>query len=246
VLGSAATGAYGAAYRLFYVLQFLPSIYVDSAFRTMSDLAHRERERFARLVERSAALMFIVGLGLAAGGVPLAGRIITAVFGSGFDASTAAFRALLVSLPVSFAMWIVLSALMTGDRPQTAATLVAISVVGNLVANILLVRRYGIEASAWITVATDMATTVMATRMLAARGIPVHWLRGALLGVPPAVLAAAAVLALRGLPLALAIAGGAVAWAVGVLLIDVPGRLGLGALRPALASRWRSAARATR
>ena len=37
--GSTQTGQYGAAYRLFVVLQFLPAIYFDSVLRTMSHLA---------------------------------------------------------------------------------------------------------------------------------------------------------------------------------------------------------------
>jgi O-antigen/teichoic acid export membrane protein len=227
LLGPAETGTYGAAYRLFVVLQFLPAIYLDSIYRAMSHLSHHEPEEFRALVERSAAALFALGLPLAAGGAVLAEPIVTLVFGGVFSDAAGAFRVLLISLPLSFPVWALIAAITMGDRPRSAALLVGPVLALNILANLWLVPDHGIVASAWITLATDACIAFGATAILRRQGVVVRWLRMGAPALPAAALVAATAHALRDLSLVVPIAAGALVYTVAILASGLPARLGL-------------------
>jgi O-antigen/teichoic acid export membrane protein len=234
LLGAAATGAYGAAYRLFVVLQFVPSIYVDAVYRTLADLAHRAPERFAAFVERSAAILLVLGLPLAFGGVSLASPIMRTIFGTGFGPASDAFRVLLLSLPLSFPLWILIIGLLVGTRPRIAALLLASSFAANLAANLVLVKPLGIVASAWITLATDASLALAATWCLRHAGVSARWLALGARALPAAIATGAVAYVLRSAPLTIPVIAGAIVYVVGLELSGVRAALGIPSIRGAL------------
>jgi O-antigen/teichoic acid export membrane protein len=228
VVGSPLTGTYGAAYRLFLVVQFLPAIYLDSVYRTIAHLAQQTGTGFRDFVERSTAAMLLLALPIAAGGVPLADQIVEAVFGSAYAGAGPVFRVLLVSLPLSFPVWILMTAVVLGDRPQSAVGIMAAVLSANIVANIVLVPEYGIVASAWIMVATDAAAALCASVLLTRRGVRMRWLRLAVPALPGVALVGLTALALRDLPLPVPILAGALVYAAALKVAGYPERLGVG------------------
>jgi O-antigen/teichoic acid export membrane protein len=237
LLGPAETGTYGAAFRLFLVLQFLPSAYLDSVYRSLSDLAHRDRAAFRALVDRSAAALLVLALPLAVGGAVLARAIMVLVFGDDFADGAEVFAVLVAALPASFPLWILLAAIAVDGRPRDAAAILALALVANLTANLLLVPSYGIVASAWITLATDAGIAAVATMLLRRRGLRLRW---PVLGAPAVAAAGACgavALALRDLPLLIPIVAGALAYAVSLWLTGVPSRLGLPSMRRLFGAR---------
>jgi O-antigen/teichoic acid export membrane protein len=237
LLGLTETGQYGAAYRLFVVLQFLPAIYLDSVLRTISHLAHEAASAFRDFVERSAAGLFVIALPLAAGGVVLAEPIVDLVFGDAYADAVPVFRVLLVSLPLSFPAWLLLPAIVVGKHTGAAGWILAGALGANIAANVVLVPIAGIEASAWITVATDAAIVIASTAVLARHGVTLRWLRLGAPAVPGAALVALTAFALRDLPLAVPVVTAALVYAVALKLAGFPERLGAGSLRGLLAGR---------
>jgi O-antigen/teichoic acid export membrane protein len=227
LVGPPETGTYGAAYRLFLVLQFMPAIYLDSVYRTMAHLAHQSGSAFRDFVERSAAALLLLALPLTAGGAALADPIVELVFGDAFTDAAPVFRVLLVSLPLSFPVWVLVAAVMVEERTRSAGWILAVALSANILANIVLVPAYGIIASAWITVATDAGIALAATALLAGRGVRIRWLRLAAPALPAAALVGVVALALRDLPLVVPILAGAVVYAAGLKVAGYPARLGV-------------------
>jgi O-antigen/teichoic acid export membrane protein len=226
-LGQRDTGLYGAAYRLVLVLQFLPSIYLDSAYRTMAHLAAEAREAFGTFVDRSTAGLFLLSLPFAVGGLLIGDRVLVLAFGSAFAPAAPAFRALLWSLPFAFPSWMLISAVVVGDRPQTAGWILGGAFVGNVAVNLAVVPTFGIEAAGWTTVATEACITVAASLVLHKRGVPVRW---PVLAAPGAVAAAAMGLALipiRDLPLFVPLVVGPAVYFGLLGALRTPARLGL-------------------
>jgi O-antigen/teichoic acid export membrane protein len=231
LLGPEATGAYGAAFRIFMVLQFLPAAYFDSCFRSLSDFSRTDRAAFRRLVDKSAAGLFVLALPLAIGGAVLAHDIMTFVFGGSFHHGAVALAPLMLSLVLSFPQWILLGAITAGERPAYAIGILALALAGNVAANLILVPSYGIEASAWITLVTDAFIAAAAHTVLRGRGLNLRW---PALGAPAvigAVACGAAALALRGLPLPVPVAAGAAVYVAALWLTHMPERLGLPPIR---------------
>jgi O-antigen/teichoic acid export membrane protein len=237
LLGSTQTGQYGAAYRLFVVLQFLPAIYFDSVLRTMSHLATQSGIAFRDFIERSAAALFLLALPFAAGGVALAEPIIDAVFGNAYDDAVPVFQVLLVSLPLSFPAWILLPAILVGERTGSAGRILAVALTANVAANLALVESGGIVASAWITVATDAGIALATTVVLARQGVVLRWLRLAAPALPAAGFVGLAAFALRDLPLPVPVLAGALVYAAGLKLAGFPERLGISGFAALLGSR---------
>jgi O-antigen/teichoic acid export membrane protein len=132
-----------------------------------------------------------------------------------------------VSLPLSFPAWLLITAVVLGDRPQSAGRILVAALSANLLANVLLVPEFGILASAWLTVATDACVATVATLLMGRRGVRLDWLRMSAAAVPVAALMGVIVLALRDLPLSVSIGVGALVYLGGLKLAGFPERLGV-------------------
>jgi O-antigen/teichoic acid export membrane protein len=219
LLGNHATGLYGAAWRLLTVLQWVPSIVLDSVLRGMAALAVDDRRRFRDLVDRAAAGLLVVALPVAVAGSFLAHPVFVFVFGPDFGAGADAFRILLWSLPLSYPAWIVTEAVLVGGRPASLGWLLSGAVAGNVVANVIAVPRYGIEGSAWITLGTELVVLAGAMVLLRRHGTAPRW---PLALVPAAALSgitAAAVIPLASQPLAVPLVTGTAAYLMGGTLL---------------------------
>jgi O-antigen/teichoic acid export membrane protein len=226
MLGRDATGLYGAAYRIIVVLGWIPLVFQTSMYRSISYLAHRSREEFGPFVERWAAVMCLVALPIAAGGQVVGGRLVVLVFGSHFGPAVPAFKILLLSLPLAFPAVLLGTAVVVDERPQAAAWIFAGAFTGNLAANLALVPSLGIQASAWITVATEAFIAGASTVVLSHRGVHTAWYVLPLRGVAVAAVMALAIVPLRTQPLAVPVAVGTLVYAMGLAAAGVPRRLG--------------------
>jgi len=224
-LGDGPTAIYGAAYRLFMVLGWLPLIFANSVYRTLSDLAFRDRARFGRFVEQSAAALLLLGVPIAAGGTLVGGKIVPMVFGSGYAEGAGVLRVLLWALPFAFPGVVLIAAVVLGDRPQTAGKILAIGFSGNLVANLVVVPRLGIQAAAWTTLGTEAFLAIAASAALRRHGVRARWAGYALPAAGATAVMTLAVLPLRAAPLPLAVSTGAAVYVASLFALRTPARL---------------------
>ena len=218
--GSSEAGLYGAAYKPFESLLFIPITFLSIVFPVLS-IYHRERP--AELlygVSRFFKALLLMGWPMAVGGFVIAGSLNDTL--RLFPGSAPAFRILALSLGLAFVNNAFIGALSAADRQSSFTWAAGWSLLANLGLNIALIPTFGYIGASWATVLTEIVLGI-AGWILVARHVgrvPVvqlSWrivLAGLVMGV--------AVYPLRnfgGKEIAIPLLAGAAVYAVAVLLL---------------------------
>ena len=209
--GPADVGYYAAAYTLISFLINLGIAYSLSLLPTLTRL-RSEPEHQRALYHTASAHVFAAALPVAIGGFLLASGIIALFFGPEYAAAVIALQILVWSIPLSLVRDVPIIALMASGREDRVLRTSGAAAASNLALNALLIPRYGIAGAAAATVITEGARLVLAIRFSTALGfgrtsVSRYW-RSATAGA----LMAAAILAIPGRPLALAVPVGALVY----------------------------------
>jgi O-antigen/teichoic acid export membrane protein len=217
--GDAETGLYGAAYKPFEAILFIPQSMLSVVFTALSIRHGDPSGRVAWAVARFYKALLLLGWPITIGTFLLVGGLRPLYQ---FPASAPAVRILALGIVFMFVNNTFIGALNAIDR-QLMFTWAALgSMVVNVSLNLVLIPPFGYIGASWATVATEVALTVLGyiltARYLAA--VPV-------LGLSWRVLLAGLVMGLALWPLRgvegpatlLVIAGGAVVYAAVVLLL---------------------------
>jgi O-antigen/teichoic acid export membrane protein len=97
-----------------------------------------------------------VGLPLCAGTAVFAGVAIRTLFGPSYASSVGLLQVLAASAAVALASNLFGTVLVAQRRSRWMLVQNAVALVGNVTGNILLVPRYGVAASAWLTLGTEV------------------------------------------------------------------------------------------
>lgn len=159
-------GVYGAAYRFLEPLVFVPGVVMSGLFPVLSAVHATDRERFDRLVRRGAEMMAFVSLPLLAVTIVLSGQIVDLMYGEDF-ARAATILPILMGAFVAICFGTLAGFLAPIVGLQWRTVWVAgIGAVVNVVANVLLIPRYGAEGSAWVTLLTEALTMTLILGMI--------------------------------------------------------------------------------
>jgi O-antigen/teichoic acid export membrane protein len=156
VLGQGAVGVYSVAYKLAYAFQFLPLAFVGALYPTMSAQLHdrvKLKETFLQSEWYLALLAAPVVFGLAA----LAPEVIGLVYGDRYLEAAPALQALLVGLWFIFMDFPVGSLLNASGMQHKKTAVMGVAMVINFIANILLVRAFGIVGAGYSAILTFVA-----------------------------------------------------------------------------------------
>lgn len=155
-------GIYGLAYKFFELVLVIPTFFMNAVFPLLvqakkshdADLFHRRKQQ--SLLFLFAASIAIVYIGWMT--APLLYHIRPE-----FAASRIPMQILFGGVPVffltSFMMWL----LVVGNKQRSLLRIYGISMVGNIIANLLFVPLYGYIAAAWITVISELFVLVCST-----------------------------------------------------------------------------------
>jgi O-antigen/teichoic acid export membrane protein len=165
--GAAAAGIYNVAYRVVFLMMYLPLYASLAVFPVMSRLHHRKSGQAHELIQASLGWMILIGVPASAGVALVAQPLLTLVFGPEFQRAVPILQ-LLAWLFFLSCLRNMLGTIMTASDQQTERTRLetiaaAIAVVGNIV----LISRYGPLGAAVAIVAAEgilVVMTVMATR----------------------------------------------------------------------------------
>ncbi|MCR4278664.1 MAG: flippase [bacterium] len=148
--GAHAVGIYAVAYKLTYALQFLPITFTAALYPALaSAYAKKEASEVQNIFLGSLRLMTAIGFPITAGLSALAPKIIPLLYGDAYLASVDAFRILpWVLLPIflDFPIGALLNA--THRAHLKTGAMVATMII-NVVANAILVPKYGPVGAAW-------------------------------------------------------------------------------------------------
>jgi O-antigen/teichoic acid export membrane protein len=169
IAGARDAGLYGAVYRIYERIQFLPAAIMTTLFPLFVAARDSDPERARRLFR--TAFDYLVLTSLPALAITLAGPepITRLLFGADFaDAGPA--------LPLLMATFVVVSlGYLTGylivayDLQHRFLAIAIGALVLNVAANLALVPTYGFMAAAWLTLATEVLVMSLSMWMVCAR-----------------------------------------------------------------------------
>lgn len=149
------TGYYTAAYKIFDLLGFFPSVVSYTLFPYFAALMSKNALVEVRAnLEKYLKLMIAAALPLAVGGSVLSGKLIELVAGPEY-AAAAPVLAILIWAPAVLFIYIPANSLVISQLTKKALTVTGVNVVVNILGNLYLLPRYGIKAAAIMTVFSE-------------------------------------------------------------------------------------------
>ncbi len=155
IKGYTQTGLYTAAYKIFDLLGFFPSVVSYTLFPFFSGLmAKKAIAEVKENLEKYLRLMLAGALPMAIGGMLLSSKLIGLVAGPGYGPA-APVLAILIWAPAILFVYIPLNSLVISQLTKKAVLITGINVIVNTVGNLILIPRFGIRASAVMTVVSE-------------------------------------------------------------------------------------------
>ncbi|OGE79399.1 MAG: hypothetical protein A2751_05185 [Candidatus Doudnabacteria bacterium RIFCSPHIGHO2_01_FULL_46_14] len=155
-----AVGLYSAAYRFLDFLTFLPAVVAISLFPYFSAQKDIDSSDNRDMSEKIHRFLLAVAVPLGVGSTVLASNIILTSFGPGYEGAILPFRILIWSTVITL-FYGVANVVMQVKALKTAIFILLSSTLFNIAGNIVLIPRYGIMASAWLTVLSYILVAVL-------------------------------------------------------------------------------------
>ena len=238
--GARMLGLYSVAYKWVAALNIIPAFFTQALLPVMSRQAREDRAALRRTCILGIKLLLMLALPLAALFTALAWALTSLLGGAQYLPDGAIATQLMIwSIPAGWVNSFLQYALIALDQQRRITRAFLLAVGFNIVANLLLVPRFGYQAAALTTIASELILL-----------LPFAWLlRRALGPLPwreilwrPLLATALLLLALAGLwPLspALALTAGCALYALSLLLLRPLSRAERATLRPLLPQRLR-------
>ena len=154
-------GGYNAAFRLVEALRLLPAAVMAVTFPLLV------QARDTDLVRSIGGKLGIAGAALAAVCAAGAPVIVPAVYGARYEYAVPAFAVLSLALPLFFLNYALTHQVIGWDGHRAYLGIVALALIGNVTANIILVPGRGIVGAAIATVLTEIIVTAGCVYVLA-------------------------------------------------------------------------------
>lgn len=141
-------GWWSVPYKIVFAFQFIPLALSASVYPVFSSLFVSDRRALANLFEKSWQYLFILVLPLAAGIMAIADKFIVAVYGASYANSILPLRILVVALVFGY-LGLISGAFLNATLQQKKQTMIiSLSLVLNIVLNLMLIPEFGIVAAA--------------------------------------------------------------------------------------------------
>lgn len=156
MVGNDAVGIYNAAYRLIFVLLFIPSLFVTALFPVMSRHFESAKELLTLEYKKSFKYLFIVAIFIFVYGLVFANEIILIIFGQKFYLAITALQILIWVIPIIF-LTSLFGNIMNAVNKQRLVTIVAAAnALFNVVLNLILIPKYSFMGASFATVLTEL------------------------------------------------------------------------------------------
>jgi O-antigen/teichoic acid export membrane protein len=173
MMGAAAAGVYNVAYRVIFLLLFLPYFGAMSILPLASRLFKDSKFDLEILYHNSLNLAVLVGMPIAFGVWLIAPEFITTVFGNEFESSAGLLRMLAVILLFSCLNSLIGVFLTASDRQQVRTRCQWISALVNMVANLALIPLLGLTGAAFAAILSEvLLTALLVTNLYGDFGVP--------------------------------------------------------------------------
>lgn len=158
-------GWYGAAYRLFGSLFFIPHIFYTVTFPVLSRLWAQNPRAYHQAVHRGFALLSAAAVGVCVSTLMLAGPVVDLLYTQEkFPGTATALRVLALALLLQYLNTMVVMVLQTTDRQSQWMRAGAVAAAVNPAINYLLIPIFGHIGAAITTVLTEAMLITLAFR----------------------------------------------------------------------------------
>jgi len=156
--GDAEVGYYNAAYRYIRALDIIPSYFTLAIFPLISRLAQSQRDSLRRAYILSVKLLVMTALPIAVGTTFIARELILVLAGQEFlPQSMIALQILIWYMPIGFINSVTHYVLIAIDQQRFLTRAFLMGAGFNILANLLLIPRFGYVAAAVVTVLSEVA-----------------------------------------------------------------------------------------
>lgn len=160
MIGNEAVGFYNAAYKLIFILLFIPSVLIISLFPVMSKHFESAKNILKIEYERTFKYLFILSLGIFIFGFLFADKIILMIYGTKFTPSIGALQILICVIPIIFLTYFFGNLLGAINRQRFVAIVTFVSALFNIILNIILIPRYSYFGASLATVLTEISVFI--------------------------------------------------------------------------------------
>ncbi len=148
IISEAAVGIYSVAYKVAFSFQFLPMAFAAAVYPAMSEYYIADHAKLGRIFTATLQYLLVIAMPLALGVAAIARPFILTVYGEPFLGSILPLQILMLSLVFAFLYWPAGSLLNAADRQAKNTTVMGVTMVVNVVLNLLLVPRLGAVGAA--------------------------------------------------------------------------------------------------
>lgn len=173
---NAAVGVYGAAYRLFDTLTFLPGLIIGGIVSPMMAKYFIDKDSKLRItVEKSTLAMLLCSAPVAAGLIVSAPNIIWFVYHrSDFMGSIVVLEVLAVGLVALYLNTVLTTVLVSIGQERKLPLMAAVALVFNVALNLALIPRFMDVGAAWATSITELFLLGIGVALIDRALIPVQ------------------------------------------------------------------------
>jgi len=143
-LGANAVGIYAIAYKLTYAFQFLPMAFIAALYPGISSLLVNDRDRVVKVFDDAMWYMMLLATPIVLGIWSIADKIVPAFAGPEFIESILPLQILIFVLFFIFLDFPIGALLNAADRQVTKTVIMGVTMVVNVVLNLILIPQYGV------------------------------------------------------------------------------------------------------
>jgi len=155
MVGDKAVGIYNAAYRLVYVLLFIPAIYFTSIYPILSKMYLQSQNKISFIYHRSLKYITIVGLLIGIVTTLFAEQIILFIYGYEYLESAVALKILIWAVVFSFMAHATVYTLNSINKPQIYTIITGICAILNILMNIWAIKKLSYVGASITTAITE-------------------------------------------------------------------------------------------
>lgn len=149
-----AVGLYGSAYRVIQLPMAGLYAVTAAALPVLTRLRHEEPESARSAVRRLTLGALVTGLATALLIWFFRDAIVTRIFGAEFRAAAAPLAVLAFAVPLDFVVSVKGTSYIAAGRERGTLVCVVLGAATNIIANLVLIPRWGMMAAAWTTLAS--------------------------------------------------------------------------------------------
>lgn len=161
LLGSRAVGLYSIASKATFAWQFVPMAFAAALYPALSHYFAHNRSRLKETFIRGIRYLAIMAMPISLGIFALADKIIIKIYGAAYEPSILPLQILLISLIFAFLDFPVGALLNAGNRQNLQTLAMGITMVVDIVLNIILLPRLAIIGASLAALAGNMVLVLV-------------------------------------------------------------------------------------